>query len=114
MKRKISIIGKATRRKVKILGKKAVPLWLLMLALIVAGAGAAWRGYKGYQEHMKKKKYEAFSLQKFLISVVPAVTIAFGGGAALQVMPPILTTAGIMLMVTLISSGAGIASLQSK
>ncbi len=41
MKRKISIIGKATRRKVKILGKKAVPLWLLMLALIVAGAGAA-------------------------------------------------------------------------
>ena len=41
MKRKISIIGKATRRKVKILGKKAIPLWLLVLALIVAGAGAA-------------------------------------------------------------------------
>ncbi len=40
MHRKVEIPG-AIRRKARILGKGAIPLWLIVLALVVAGAGAA-------------------------------------------------------------------------
>ena len=81
---------------------------------LVAMAGASWRAYKGYQGHMKKKKYEQFSWKKFLISVLPAASAAFVAGASVSSSPALLSSEGIVLMMMLFTGGAGIGSLQGK
>ena len=82
---------------------------------VIAGAGASWRAYKGYQGHMKKnKKYETFNWKKFLISVIPAFATGFVAGAVLGELPPIYTSDGIVLALMLFTGGAGVGSLQGK
>lgn len=80
----------------------------------VAGAGAAWRAFKGYQAHMKKKKYEEWSWVKFLETTLPAVAMAFVAGATYEPLPELLSVDGITLMMMLFVGGAGVGSLQGK
>ena len=80
----------------------------------IAAAGAAWRAYKGYQAHTKKKNYEDFSWRKFLVSVLPATVAGFVAGATLSSTPDILSSQGLMLAFMFFTGGAGIGSLQGK
>ena len=82
---------------------------------VIAGAGAVWRAYKGYQSHMKDNKtYENFSWRKFLITTIPAFAAGFVVGAALGEFPSVLSTEGIVLSMMLFTGGAGVGSLQGK
>ncbi len=80
----------------------------------IAAAGTIWRSFKGYQAHMSKRNYETFSLKKFLISVVPAISAAFIAGATLEPMPNLLSTDGFIIAMMFFTGGAGFASLQGK
>ena len=90
---------------------------LIELGLIYGGiamAGAMWRGYKGYQSHRKKRNYEAFSWQKYIISIAPAASAGFIAGSTYSPFPDFLTSAGITLAIMFFTGGIGIASFQSK
>jgi len=80
----------------------------------IAAAGAIWRAYKGYQGHMKKRRYEVFSWKKFLISTVPAISFAFVAGATFTPMPDLFSSKGLTIAVMFFTRGAGFASLQGK
>ncbi len=79
----------------------------------IAAAGAMWRAYKGYQAHMKKRDYEEFRWKTFLISVVPAISLAFVAGATFPV-PDLFSMDGLTIAVMFFTGGAGVASLQGK
>ena len=82
---------------------------------LVAAAGAVWRGYKGYQNHMAKRKYEAFDWKKFAISVLPAAVLGFVAGATYTAVPEkMLSQEGLTLMMVFFTGGAGVGTLQSK
>lgn len=81
---------------------------------LIAGAGAGYRAYKGYQAHLKKKRYEAFSWKKFTITTLPAVTAAFAFGMTYEPIPELLSGEGMTLAIALFTGGAGIGSLQGK
>lgn len=80
----------------------------------IAAAGAIYRAYKGYQSHMKKRNYEPFSWKTFLVSVVPAISLAFVAGATFTPMPDLFSSEGLTIAVMFFTGGAGIASLQTK
>ena len=79
----------------------------------IAAAGAIYRAYKGYQGHMKKRDYEEFRWTKFLLSVVPAISLAFVAGATFPV-PDLFSIDGLTIAVAFFTGGAGLGSLQEK
>ena len=81
----------------------------------IAGVGAVWRAYKGYQSHMKKGNgYKTFNWRKFLITTIPAFAVGFGAGATLNHFPAFYSTEGLILSFMLFTGGAGVGSLQGK
>lgn len=81
---------------------------------LIAAAGAAWRGYKGYQAHMTKKKYQPFDWGKFVMSVVPSMVVGFVAGSTYGAVPELLTQEWFTLAGMFFVGGAGVGTLQGK